>query len=89
MDTKVRPRLSWRERTLVLKNFSVRFERKSRAKGILVKKLNDEINSSVDKKGRREDLRCSFCPPNRGENSSRKAKHGAKKPKYKDKRRKK
>ena len=31
-------------------------------------------------------LRCSICPPNKGENASRKPKHGVKKPKHKDKR---
>jgi len=32
-------------------------------------------------------LRCSICPPNRGENASRKPKHGAQKRKSKNKRR--
>jgi hypothetical protein len=31
-------------------------------------------------------LRCSVCPPNKGENASRCPKHGKKKPRYKDKR---
>lgn len=29
------------------------------------------------------DLRCAICPPHKGENASRRAKHGPKKPKYK------
>ena len=37
-------------------------------------------------KRRRDTLKCDICPPNRGENSTRHAKHGAKKPKKKDKR---
>lgn len=31
-------------------------------------------------------LSCSICPPNKGENAKRKAKHGVKKRKYKNKR---
>jgi hypothetical protein len=31
-----------------------------------------ETESRVDKAGRRKDLRCSFCRPNRNENSKRK-----------------
>ena len=31
------------------------------------------------------DLRCAICPPHKGENASRRAKHGHKKPKHKDK----
>lgn len=38
-----------------------------------------ETNSAVDKKERRKELRCSFCPPNRKENANRKPKHGVKK----------
>lgn len=45
-----------------------------------------ETNSSVIKKLMRKWFSCAFCPPNQGENSSRKPKHGVKKPKYKDKR---
>ena len=45
-----------------------------------------ESNSRVDKQTRRKWLRCPICPPNKGENSKRRAKHGSKKPKYKDKR---
>lgn len=44
-------------------------------------------NSTVAKRLQRLDLRCSICPPNKGENASRRAKHGPKKPKYKSKRR--
>lgn len=31
----------------------------------------------------RQDLRCPRCPPNKGDNYHRKAKHGPQKPKYK------
>lgn len=44
----------------------------------------EDTNSTVDRKKRRLDLRCSYCPPNKGENASRKPKHGVKKPKRKD-----
>jgi hypothetical protein len=37
----------------------------------------------VDKKLRRLELRCSVCPPNKGENSKRHAKHGPRPPKSK------
>lgn len=47
------------------------------------KKLN--TNSNVDKYERRERQRCPVCPPNKGENSNRKAVHGKTKPKYKTK----
>lgn len=30
------------------------------------------------------DLRCPICPPHKGENAGRHVKHGAKKPKYKN-----
>lgn len=53
-----------------------------------MKKDKLETNSTVDRKERRLDLSCSFCPPNKGENAKRKAKHGNKKPKYKTKRKK-
>jgi hypothetical protein len=43
-------------------------------------------SSKIDKIQRREKLNCPICPPNRGENSKRKAKRGVKKPRYKDKR---
>lgn len=36
------------------------------------------------KEKRKQHQRCSICPPNKGENASRKAKYGNKKPKYKD-----
>lgn len=49
-----------------------------------------ETNSQVDKRQRRLDrrngLKCPICPPNRGENAKRKARHGDGKPRYKDKR---
>ena len=45
-----------------------------------------ETNSTVVNRFRRGYLRCSICPPNKGENAKRKPKHGNKKPKYKDKR---
>lgn len=40
------------------------------------------------KKERKRHQRCCICPPNKGENASRRAKHGTKKPKYKAHRRK-
>lgn len=52
-----------------------------------MKKDPKNTNSTVDNRERRDDLSCSFCKPNRGENANRKAKHGKTKPKYKDKRR--
>lgn len=55
----------------------------------MVKRANQNTNSKVDKRERRhKDLNCDFCPPNKGENANRKAKHGNQKPKYKNKRRK-
>jgi hypothetical protein len=45
-----------------------------------------EINSSAYKKHRRELQRCPICPPNKGENAKRHAKHGETKPRRKDKR---
>ena len=49
--------------------------------------LKKESNPTVyDRIKRRAQLSCSICPPNQGENASRKPKHGAKKPKGKDKR---
>ncbi len=53
----------------------------------MAKILDRNTNSSVDNKERRKLLSCSICPPNKGENAGRKAKHGSKKPKYKSKRR--
>jgi hypothetical protein len=49
-------------------------------------KLKHETNSTVYKRLARLWLKCSFCPPNQGENSGRVAKHGEKKPKSKNKR---
>lgn len=39
--------------------------------------------SKQDRAARRLELFCSYCPPNKGENSGRKPKHGAKKPRGK------
>lgn len=44
-----------------------------------------EANPTVANRERRKELSCDFCPPNKGENEKRKAKHGNKKPKYKTK----
>lgn len=49
-----------------------------------MKKDKQNTNSTVDDRERREDLSCSFCPPNRGENRKNYKKHGVKKPKKKD-----
>ena len=47
----------------------------------------EETNSKVIKRKRlNKVLSCRFCPPNGGENAKRRAKHGATKPRYKDKR---
>ena len=43
-----------------------------------------ETNSTAFNRIERLHLSCSICPPNRGENAKRKAKHGKTKPKYKD-----
>lgn len=51
-----------------------------------MKKDKNNTNRSVDNKEKRFELRCSFCPPNRGENCKNYKKHGSKKPKYKNKR---
>lgn len=40
-----------------------------------------ETNSSAYNKLRRELLKCPICPPNKGENSKRKPKHGSRKTK--------
>lgn len=45
-----------------------------------------EVNSTVVNRMARRRLKCSICPPNKGENEKRKAKHGAKKPRSKNKR---
>lgn len=44
----------------------------------------EPTNPTVDNRIRRKQLSCSLCPPNRVENASRKAKHGPKKPKRKN-----
>lgn len=51
------------------------------------KEDEENTNNTVDDRERRKkNLSCSYCKPNKGENASRKSKHGAKKPKRKDKR---
>lgn len=45
--------------------------------------LKEETNPSVYNKLIRYQLKCSLCPPNKGENAKRKAKHGVKKSKTK------
>lgn len=52
----------------------------------MAKKTNLNTNSTVDNRERRNQLSCSFCKPNRGENAKRCGKHGKTKPKYKNKR---
>jgi len=49
-----------------------------------LKKTDDPRTYKLLKK--LKDLSCSFCRPHQNENAGRKAKHGAKKPKKKDKR---
>lgn len=49
------------------------------AGGVGVKNNQFETSRSIDKRKRREHLRCPICPPNRGENATRKPKHGVKK----------
>jgi hypothetical protein len=49
-------------------------------------KIQEESNPSVVNKLNRKKLRCSICPPNKGENAKRQARHGNRKPRYKDKR---
>jgi len=51
---------------------------------ILIKHKNN--NSTIDDRESRNDLYCSFCRPNRGENKKNYKKHGRTKPKYKNKR---
>lgn len=46
---------------------------------------DEETNSSVVNKENRQKLRCSYCPPNKGENKKKTGRHGKTKPKYKDK----
>lgn len=48
------------------------------------KELSATDNPTVYKKLARRWLKCPICPPNKGENSKRKAKRGTKKPKYKN-----
>lgn len=45
--------------------------------------INENSNSTVDRKERRKLLKCSFCPPHSNENASRYGKHGKTKRKYK------
>lgn len=52
----------------------------------MAKRANLNTNSTVDNRERRNQLSCSFCKPNRGENRKRCGKHGKTKPKYKNKR---
>lgn len=52
----------------------------------LLAKEVENTNSSVLKKIRRYFLTCRYCPPHKGENATRKPRHGVKKPKYKNKR---
>ena len=42
-----------------------------------------DTNSRVDRMKRREDLRCTYCPPNKKENTKTYKKHGVKPPKQK------
>lgn len=52
------------------------------------KELDNTTNTTVYRAARRQlETKCSFCKPNKGENTKRKSKHGNKKRKYKDKRR--
>lgn len=52
-----------------------------------MRKNPKNTDSRTDKMQRKnENLRCSICPPHKHENAGRCAKHGPKKPKYKDKR---
>lgn len=48
--------------------------------------LSKEDNPTAYDRLKRNQLSCSRCPPHQSENASRKAKHGSKKPKYKNKR---
>lgn len=47
---------------------------------------NDKFNTNptVDNRLKRRDLKCSICPPNKGENKKRQCKHGKSKSKKKD-----
>ena len=45
-----------------------------------------DLSATQDNRERRKTLKCSFCPPNRGENRKSGFNHGKTKAKYKDKR---
>lgn len=49
-----------------------------------MKKDKFETNRTVVNRESRQRLKCPVCPPNKGENSKRKPKHGSKKPRHKD-----
>lgn len=49
-------------------------------------KHKDNVNNTVDDRERRTVQRCAICPPNKGENATRKARHGKGKARYKTKR---
>lgn len=46
-------------------------------------KSKEPLDSTTDRKLRRQALSYPLCPPNRRENATRKARHGCKKPRYK------
>jgi hypothetical protein len=48
------------------------------------KKLDIKDNKNDKYNRLRKELRCSACPPNKGENKKSYKKHGTKKPKYKN-----
>lgn len=48
---------------------------------------NNAVMEKLIKYFRKGGWSCWWCPPHRGENEGRRPKHGARKPKYKDKRR--
>ena len=45
-----------------------------------------DVSSREYMHARREHLSCPMCPPNRGENSKRHARHGVRKPRHKNRR---
>lgn len=47
---------------------------------------DEETNPTAYQRLRKELLKCPLCPPHRHENAARKAKHGAQKPKKKERR---
>lgn len=49
-------------------------------------KIEVNANSTVDDRERRKKLKCSICPPNKGDNAKKKSKRGKGKPKSKFKR---